>query len=153
MTLPTRNFFDQLLIYMDLYQHAKIRLFQWFVLEKRLIKKSYNLIGWEDFGTYLGNKDFSKYGIYTGTQKIISIFVIEKKYSPYSKNWSLNFTINSKNLFLIHFWSIFPILRAKKKFFQKIQLCHAKTLNELPASYQNLEKIKWCNSKDGPKDR
>ena len=41
----------------------KIRLFHRFALEIWLIKKSCNLIGWEDIGPYLGNKYFPKYKI------------------------------------------------------------------------------------------
>ena len=71
LTMPTPKFFYQLLIYVNLCQHVKIRLFHWFVLEIWLIKKSCNLIGWEHFGPYLRNKNFSKYGICAGTQQII----------------------------------------------------------------------------------
>ena len=51
----------------------KSRLF-WFVLEIWLIKKSSNLIGWENFGPYhLRNKNFPKYGICAETHQIIII--------------------------------------------------------------------------------
>ena len=54
-------YFDQICINMQ-----KIRLFHWFALEIRLIKKSCILIGWEHFVPYLRNKNFPKYGIDAG---------------------------------------------------------------------------------------
>ena len=50
LTMFTQKLFDQLLI----------RLFYWFVMKIWLIKKSWNLIGWEHFGPYLKNKNFPK---------------------------------------------------------------------------------------------
>ena len=47
----------------------KVRLFYQFVQEIWLIKKPCNLIGWRDFGPYLRNKNFPKYGICAGTQQ------------------------------------------------------------------------------------
>ena len=55
----------------------KITLFHWFVLEMWLIKKSWNLIYWEQFGPYLRNKTFPKYGICAGTQQIIHHYTVE----------------------------------------------------------------------------
>ena len=72
MTRPTTPFFDhvhpkifdQLLIYVNLYQHAKnLRNPDFW------IKKSCNLIGWEYFGPYLRHKNVLKYGICAGTQQ------------------------------------------------------------------------------------
>ena len=57
-------------IYVNLYQSAKKRLFHWFVLEIWLITKSCNLIGCENFGQYVRNKNFHKYGISARTQQI-----------------------------------------------------------------------------------
>ena len=37
-----------------------------------------NLIGWEYFGPYIKNKNFPKYGIYAGMQKILEVFIIEQ---------------------------------------------------------------------------
>ena len=48
----------------------KIRLFNWFDLEIWLIKKSYNVIGWDDFEPYLSNKNFHKYGICAEKQQM-----------------------------------------------------------------------------------
>ena len=72
LTMLTLLFFKQLLISMNLYQHAKNRAFYQFILEIYLILKSCNLIGWEDFGPfYLRNKIFSKYKICSRIQQII----------------------------------------------------------------------------------
>ena len=55
---------------------CKKRLFNDFVLEIWLIKKSCNLIGWEHFRPYLKNQNFLKYEICAGTQEIIWIYII-----------------------------------------------------------------------------
>ena len=70
----TQKIFDQLLIYVNLYKHAKNQANSliW------LIKKPCNLIGWEHFGPYLRNQNFPKYGICAGTQQILQIFIIEQ---------------------------------------------------------------------------
>ena len=57
----SQNILDKLLIYVSLYQHAKIRLFHWFVLDVWLIKKSCNLISWEHFGPYLKYKNYCRW--------------------------------------------------------------------------------------------
>ena len=56
----------------------KIRLFYWFVFKIWLIKKSYNLIGWEHFNPYFRTKSFPKHGICVGTQQILKVFIIEQ---------------------------------------------------------------------------
>ena len=78
LTTPIPKFFDQHLIYVNLINMQKIRLFHWFVLEIWLIKKSCNLIGGEHFGPYLRNKNFPNYWICAGTQQIRYIFIIEQ---------------------------------------------------------------------------
>ena len=78
MTRPTKKIFDQLLVYVNLHQHAKMRLFYRFLLEIWLIKKSCNLIDWEHFGPYLRDKNLPKQGVCVGTQQIIYIFIIEQ---------------------------------------------------------------------------
>ena len=50
----------------------KIRMFHWFVLEIWLIKKSYNLNGWEYFGPYLRKQNFPKYEICAETPNSIN---------------------------------------------------------------------------------
>ena len=57
LTMSTQNVFDQLLIYVSLHQHAKKSYL--FILEIRLIKMSYNLIGWEHFDPYLRKRKCS----------------------------------------------------------------------------------------------
>ena len=78
MSIFTKTFFDQLLIYVNFCQYAKtgyfINLFwgyDWW-----LSKKYCNLIGWKHFGHYLMNKIFPKHG--KGTQQMISIFITEQ---------------------------------------------------------------------------
>ena len=65
------EFFYQFLIYVNLYQYAKYQPISLISFRVWLIKKSYNRIGWEHFDPYLRNKNFPKYGIGAGVQKII----------------------------------------------------------------------------------
>ena len=83
-----------------------IELFHWFVLEIWLIKKSCNLIRWENFSPYFMNINFHKNGISAGTQQIIQIFIVEKI------QWKLmtRFFNKFRKLSLVHFCSIFPTL-------------------------------------------
>ena len=88
----------------------KMRLFHRFVLEKHLIWKSWNLIGWEYFGLYFWRKIFLKYRICSGTQQIMKIFIIEQI------QWKLMtkvFFKLKKPQLLAQSWSIFPIFRQK----------------------------------------
>ena len=115
LTMSTQKKFDELLIYVNLYQHAKNQAFYWFILKIWLIKKSCNLIGWEHFGAYLRNKNFPKDGICAGTQKIIYVFIIEqiqkklmtKSFYKFKKPcfWSI-FGPFSQILGQIFFWKI-----------------------------------------------
>ena len=95
----------------------KIRLFYWFPLEIWLIKKSCNLFGWEQFGPYLRNKPFPKYGICAGILQIISFHY---KTNSVKTNDQI-FQYIQKTLFLVHFRSISPNF-GTQKFFQKIRL-------------------------------
>ena len=72
LTMPTQKTFDQLLIFVNLYQHAKNQAISLFILEIWLIEKSRNLIGWEHVNPYLRNKDFPKYGICAETENNIN---------------------------------------------------------------------------------
>ena len=115
--MPTPKFFYQLLIYVNLCQHVKIRLFHWFVLEIWLIKKSCNLIGWEHFGPYLRNQNFPTYEICPGwnTANIIN-------FQYRTNSVKINDTIFQyilKTLLLAHFWLTFPIFWRKKNFPRK----------------------------------
>ena len=59
----------------------KISLFDGFVLEIWLIKKSCNLTGWEQSGPYLRKQNFPKYGICGRTKHELlghSLFIIEQ---------------------------------------------------------------------------
>ena len=113
----------------------KIRLFYWFVLEIWLIKKSCNLIGWEHFGTYLRNKDPPKYGICTGAQEIIKVFIIEQI--------QRKLTTKSFNKFKKPcFWSIFgPFSQTLgQKIFPENPALSYTTSYGFLAPYQNSEK-------------
>ena len=73
-----QNFFDQLLIYVDVYQVAKkssyfIDLF----LRYGWLKNPAIWLAWEQFGPYLRNKNFPKYEICAATQPI-EVFIINK---------------------------------------------------------------------------
>ena len=86
----------------------KIRLFYWFVFKIWLIKKSYNLIGWEHFNPYFRTKSFPKHipTICVGTQQILKIFIIEQ----------IKLKLMTKCFYKFKkpcFWSILPILGAK----------------------------------------
>ena len=77
LTMPTQKYFDCLLIYVNLYQHANNQVISyWLALEIWLIKKPRNLIGYEHFELYL--RDLPIYGIWAGTQQIIEIFITEQ---------------------------------------------------------------------------
>ena len=130
-THPSQIFLINFLFMWICINMQKIRLFHWFVLKIRLIKKSYNLIDWEHFGPYLRNQNFPKYVICAGTKQIISIFIIKQILQKLTIKF---FNILKKP----RFWPIFPIFGAKI-FFWKIRLCHAKPHGFL-ASWQNLEK-------------
>ena len=73
ITMPTKRFFDQVLIDVSFINMQKIRLFH---LEIWLIKKSCNMIGWEQFGPHLRNKNFPKYGICVWTQQNMALWRI-----------------------------------------------------------------------------
>ena len=106
-TSTTHTLFNQLLIYVNLYQHAKNQA-NWFVL-KILIKKSCNLIDWEHVAPYLRNKNPPAYG---RTQQII-------KFHYRTKSVKINdqiFQQIKKILFSAHFSSIFPVFEAKTFF-------------------------------------
>ena len=109
----------------------KIRLFNWFVLEILLIKKSCNLIGWEAFGLY----DFPKYGICAGTANNTSFH-----FRTNTVKINAKFFNKFKNPSLAHFWSIFKILGAKKIFAGNLAQPW-KTSYEFLVPCQNLEKI------------
>ena len=105
LTRPKQKKFDLFLIFVNLYRHTKIKLFHWFVLEKWLIQKSCNMIGWEHFDLYLGKNIFLKYRIWVWTQQIIKTFFTEQI------QWKLmtKCFFKFKN-FLAHFpkvWDIF----------------------------------------------
>ena len=134
----------------------KIRLFHWLVLEIWLIKKSCNLIGWEHFGPYLGNQNFPK------TWDLCRNTANNIHFHHRTNSVKINdkiFQYIQKTLFLIHFWSIFPILGAKKVFLENPALSRT-TLYGFLVSCQNLEKtndtilrkhLDW--RKDGTTDR
>ena len=73
--LPNQKIFDQLLISVNLYQHAKNRAISLICSGDWLIKRSCNLIGWEHFDPYPSNKNFCKYGICAGTKQITLVFI------------------------------------------------------------------------------
>ena len=127
----------------------KIRLFHWFVLEIRLIKESWNLIGWKHFGPYLRNKNFPKYGVFAGTQQIIWIFVTDEiqqkiitKFSDKLKKTPVF------GPFLVHF----PNFGAKENFAENSALSHT-TSHRILAPCQTLEKINDTNPRKHPDRR
>ena len=65
-----------------------------------LIKKSWNLIGWVDFGPYLWNQNFPWYGICAGTANNINLHY---RANSVKINGKLIQYIQ-KTLFLAHFW-------------------------------------------------
>ena len=77
LTIPIQKCFDQLLVYVNLNQHAKNQAISFICSGDMVEKKSCNLIGLENFGPYLRNQNFPKYGIGAGKQQIIFIFIIE----------------------------------------------------------------------------
>ena len=107
----TQTVFDQLFIYMNLYQHVENhRLFYWSVLEIWLIKKSCNLIGWEHFVQYLRNKNFPKHAICAGTQRTNSVKIKDQIFREVQKTcfWTISSPISQ-------FWG-------QKIFFHRILL-------------------------------
>ena len=94
ITMPSKRFFDQVLIYVNFINMQKIRLFH---LEIWLIKKSCNLIGWEQFGSHLRNKNFPKYGICVWTQQIMkqNFSEIWDLYMNTAQNENLHYSTNS----------------------------------------------------------
>ena len=138
----------------------KIRLFYWLVLEILLIIKACNLLGWEHFGPYLRNQNFSKYGICAGTQQIIKIFVVEQ---IQQKLMTKYFNIFKKSCF----WPIFPIFGAKKFFLGHLTLSGTtsygflalhqnleKTNDKIPRKQPDRQKVRWKDRRrDGRMDR
>ena len=112
-TIPTKIFFDQFLIYVNWYQHAKIRLHYidlfW----------SYGL--WKNPAIWLveiilapisGKKISQMWDLCSNT-------VNDVKFHYETNSVKINnqvFPKIHKTMFLSHFWSIFPILGAKKIF-------------------------------------
>ena len=60
---PIQKFYEQLLIYVNLYQHEKNHAISLICSGDMLIKKSCTLTGWKHLGSYLRNKNFPKYRI------------------------------------------------------------------------------------------
>ena len=106
--MSTQSIFDQLLISINLYQHLKYQAILLSVLEIWLIKKSYNLIGWEQLAHI------------SGIQQIIYVFIIEQ---IQSKLMTKSFN-KLKKPFLDHFWSISPNFWAKNIFPENPALSH-----------------------------
>ena len=112
----------------------KFRLFHWFVLEIWLIKKSFNLIGWEHFGLYFRNKIFPNMRFIQECSKWYK-FSLQNKFS---KNSWPNFSINSKSLFC-PILGPFSNFRDKNIFPENLALSNKISYRFL-APCQNLEK-------------
>ena len=103
----------------------KIRLFHWFVLEIWLIKNPAIWLAENILVHISGTKFFQNINFHYRTNSV-----------------KINFSINSKTHFLAHFYSIFPILGAKRIFFPENLALSRLTPNGFQAPCRNLEKTK-----------
>ena len=110
----------------------KMRLFLWFVMEKKLIQTSCNLIYWEHFGLNLRSK------IFTGNNKNFHYRINSVKI-----NDQFFFKFKKPN-----FWRFFPISPFfwEKKFPPKIGLSCITSYGFL-APCKKFREIYWSNSK------
>ena len=74
LTMPHQKLFNQLLIFVNLYNIPKMRLFHQSAQEKCPIEKSHSLNGWEHFSLYLWNNFFFQIeDLYSDTANNINI--------------------------------------------------------------------------------
>ena len=77
-TMLNQKTFNQLLIFVNLYQHAKNEtvssIYSGEIFDLKILQSDWL----RDFGLYLRNKIFSKYRICTGTQQTIKNLIIEQ---------------------------------------------------------------------------
>ena len=109
--MPNQKNFDQLLIFVNLYQHAKNEaassICSGEMVDLKILQSEWLRVFWPTSQ----DVDHSQRNC-AGTQQIIKIFIKE----PIQGKLIAKLSLNSKNLILTYFWPISPIFRSKKKF-------------------------------------